>query len=353
MSVDFCFTRGLTEPKETDKEDLRLFGGDVRGGVALVVTGDWTRGVLALPTPGKGRAHAKYLAEQVVRYIGACGFSTCIVKADAEPSTKLLLDIITKARQRLGFKTIVELSGPDDSQGNGRVEREIQTVRGLARTLIRSVREGAGAEVDVYGPLAQWALRHAAWLLTHFRRQAGSPTAYEMTTGRKYIGKLANFGERVLARIPAPNGVDKFQTAIWVGKSDRVDFHLVFTNDGLRWARAIRRMPVPYDAEYLANVRSWPWSISHGQIGVKPSALLAKVPSTPLPPELVPAIRAEEAAARRGLLPALPEGQAVEAIENGGGDQRQAGQPMDEAGFKSKQQWNYFLKFVYGTPGAR
>ena len=117
------------------------------------------------------------------------------MKADAEPSTRLLLDMVSKARQRLGFKTTVELVGPDDSQANGRVEREIQTVRGLARTLIRSVREGAQAEVDVYGPLAQWAFRHAAWLLSHFRRQGGSPTAYEMNTGRRYVGKLANFGE--------------------------------------------------------------------------------------------------------------------------------------------------------------
>ena len=114
------------------KEDLRLYGGDLRGGVALVVTDDWSRGVLALPVPGKGRQHAKYLAEQIVRYISACGFSTCILKADAEPSTRLLLDIVSKAWQKLGFKTVVELAGPEDSQGNGRVEREIQTVRGLA-----------------------------------------------------------------------------------------------------------------------------------------------------------------------------------------------------------------------------
>lgn len=34
-----------------------------RGGVALVVIDDWCRSVLALPVPGKGRVHAKYLAE--------------------------------------------------------------------------------------------------------------------------------------------------------------------------------------------------------------------------------------------------------------------------------------------------
>ena len=117
VSLDYAFTRGLREPTEADKEDLRLYGGDVRGGVALVVTDDWCRSVLALP--GKGRAHAKYLAEQIIRYISACGFSTCIVKADAEPASRLLLDILAKARQKLGFKTVVELVGPDDSQGNG------------------------------------------------------------------------------------------------------------------------------------------------------------------------------------------------------------------------------------------
>eukprot|EP00435_Cladocopium_sp_Y103_P033498 s351_g8.t1 len=245
--MDYCFTRGLTEPAEADKEDLRLYGGDIRGGVALVITDDWVRGVLALPVPGKGRAHAKYLAEQIVRYISACGFSTCILKADAGPSTRL--DIVAKARQRLGFKTVVELViGPEDSQANGRVEREIQTVRGLARTLVRAVREGAQAEVDIYGPLAQWAFRHSAWLLHHFRRQGGSPTAYEAITGRRYVGKLEKFGERILARLPGPNGADRFQVAIWVGKTDRADFHLVFTADGLRWTRTIRRMLVPYGA---------------------------------------------------------------------------------------------------------
>ena len=113
ISMDYCFTRGLTEPTERDKEDLRLYSGDIRGGVALVLTDDWSRGVLALPVPGKGRHHAKYLAEQIVRYISACGFSTCILKADAEPSTRLLLDMVSKARQRLGFKTTVELVGPE------------------------------------------------------------------------------------------------------------------------------------------------------------------------------------------------------------------------------------------------
>ena len=99
-----------------------------------------------------------------------------------------------------------------------------------------------------------------------------------MNTGRRYVGKLANFGERVLARLPGPgpNGADRFHVGIWVGKTDRADFHFVFIADRLRWTRTIRRMRVPYDAETLAHVGAWPWSISYRQIGVRQSALLAK-----------------------------------------------------------------------------
>lgn len=108
---------------------------------------------------------------------------------------------------------------------NGRVEREIETVRGLARTLISHLKNGAKSEINTYGPIFQWAMRHAGWLLTYFRRKAGSPTAYEMTTGRKYVGKLAVFGERVLARLPTANDEDKFKVGAWIGKTDRGDFH--------------------------------------------------------------------------------------------------------------------------------
>ena len=149
--MNFERKRGLIEPTEADKEELRLYGGDVRGGVALVVVDDWSRGVLALPVPGKGRTHAKYLAEQIVRYISGCGFSACIrAFSQTAPGHRG-----QGKTYRLGFQNGGRTGWRGGSQANGRVEREIQTARGLTRTLIRSVREGAQAEVDIYGPLAQ------------------------------------------------------------------------------------------------------------------------------------------------------------------------------------------------------
>ena len=67
-----------------------------------------------------------------------------------------------------------------------------------------------------------------------FQEKAGSPTAYEMVTGRKYVGKLACFGDRVLARLPSANGENKFKVGAWLGKTDRGDFHKAATADGLR-----------------------------------------------------------------------------------------------------------------------
>ena len=54
--------------------------------------------------------------------------------------------MVSKPRQRLGFKLHRSWLDLEDSQANGRVEREIQTVRGLGAV---GLSPGAQAEVDV------------------------------------------------------------------------------------------------------------------------------------------------------------------------------------------------------------
>ena len=90
-------------------------------------------------------------------------------------------------------------------------------MRGLARTLVRRLSEGAGIRINCQGPLFQWAMRHAGWLITHFRRHNGSAT-YEQIIG----GKLEIFGERVLARLPGGAGDDRFKPSVWLKKTDRL-----------------------------------------------------------------------------------------------------------------------------------
>jgi hypothetical protein len=150
-----------------------------------------------------------------------------------------------------------------------------------------------------------------------------------MTPGRKYVGKLAVFGERVLARLPTANGEDKFKVGAWIGKTNRGDFHMVATSDGLRWTRTIRRMPFPL----LSQVKMWPWNVAFGQIGTKSSPLTTKAPGVALPPDMAATLRQEAQRAKALGGPVQPRGAPVQqALEDGqaDGEQRQAGQ-IDEA----------------------
>ena len=144
-------------------------------------------------------------------------------------------------------------------------------------------------------------------------------------TGRKYCGKVAVFGERVLARVKRANGSDKFEPGLWLGKTDRADFHTVATAAGLKWTRTIRRLPTPFDPEAVTYVKFWPWNIGFGQIGAKASSLVGKFPTVPLPPDLAPGIRAEEKKLAKEERAKKKEDEARLRGEEGRGEKRQAG----------------------------
>ena len=64
-----------------------------------------------------------------------------------------------------------------------------------------------------------------------------------------YRGKLLEFGESVLVHIPevgkgsgnpAPTLADRWASAVWLGKSDLTDEHLVRTDEGVVYARSVR-----------------------------------------------------------------------------------------------------------------
>ena len=98
--------------------------------------------------------------------------------------------------------------------------------------------------------LMKWIVRHAAWLVPRFSGNgAQSPLCRAM--GGSYRGKLLEFGESVLAHLPEvgkgsgnppPKLADRWQSAVWLGKSDPTDEHLVRTDEGAVHARSVRRL---------------------------------------------------------------------------------------------------------------
>ena len=67
----------------------------------------------------------------------------------------------------------------------------------------------------------------------------------------RIVEKLVEFGETVLAHLPevgkgsgnpAPKLADRWKSGVWLGKSDLTDEHLVRTDDGVVYARSVRRL---------------------------------------------------------------------------------------------------------------
>ena len=96
----------------------------------------------------------------------------------------------------------------------------------------------------------RWIVRHAAWLIPRFRGSDVQSPFYRAMSG-PYRGKLVEFGESVLAHLPedgkgsgnpAPKLADRWKSAVWLGKSDLTDEHLVRTDDGVVCARSVRRL---------------------------------------------------------------------------------------------------------------
>ena len=74
---------------------------------------------------------------------------------------------------------------------------------------------------------------------------------FHRAMGGPYRGKLVEFGETVLAHLPevgkgsgnpAPKLADSWKSGEWLGKSDLTDEHLVRTDDGVVYARSVRRL---------------------------------------------------------------------------------------------------------------
>ena len=98
--------------------------------------------------------------------------------------------------------------------------------------------------------LMRWIVRHAAWLIPRFRSSEVQSPFYR-AMGGPYRGKLVEFGETVLAHLPeggkgsgnpAPKLADRWKPGVWLGKSDLTDEHLVRTDDGVMYARSVRRL---------------------------------------------------------------------------------------------------------------
>ena len=152
---------------------------------------------LSLTVPRKGST-GDYAALKVAEYINECGNQDAdiIIKTDQEPAIKYLVDDIKK--HRTGAKIISE-DAPKSSKGsNGTVERAVQTIEGMIRTLKSAVDERYMVRISAEHLIITWLVDYAAFLVNRLEVGRDGKTSYERSRGKSATVLGVEFAERVL-----------------------------------------------------------------------------------------------------------------------------------------------------------
>ena len=157
VSMDYCFLTEDVVSKEGDHENSTKSRVSM---TILVMAETLCRSIWAYAVSTKG-ASETWVAEQITEDLETVGLSQerIIVKADQEASITDVQRAVVQARSGLG--TALEQSRVGDSNSNGRVERAIQDLKGLTRTLRSALEADIGGKINLDHPVVPWMVRHA------------------------------------------------------------------------------------------------------------------------------------------------------------------------------------------------
>ena len=183
-----------------------------------------------------------------VKMLNCLGLSDIILQCDPEPS---LIKWAESDKSKRQGRLITRSSPRRSHQSNGSVENYQKQSQGQVRTMLAALQDRTQYRPTTDSALMKWIVRHAAWLIPRFMgNDVQSPLHRAM--GGPYRGKLLEFGESVLAHLPEVGKgsgnpaklADRWKSAVWLGKSDLTDEHLVRTDEGVVHARSVRRLAV-------------------------------------------------------------------------------------------------------------
>ena len=222
VTMDFKFTGTRDEENKKDSQDALTIG--------LAMVDQATKFVHVIPVPSKEAT--AYLVEEVCRVLMLL-ISKVILRTDTEPAMISLRKKVHGIRKMNNLDTEIQDVAPDEHQGL-QVERWVQTVRNLSKTMVYGVESEAKVKITSESTLYPWAAKHAAFLLNRFVVRKGK-TPFEILFDREYKGTLAPWGSVVLTK-PLPKVKEKgeaWKKGIFVGKDAVSNMNLVRTRQGV------------------------------------------------------------------------------------------------------------------------
>ena len=203
--------------------------------------------------------------EMVIRFLST--YESVEIKTDGEPS---IVEVARRVQARRDKMTTLAQTSVGGHQEIGAVERANGTVQAQLRAQLRAyfldVQNRMQVRIIPGTLLFTWMLRHSVWTVVRYQSdQRTKQTPYERTRGCRYESALLPLGEVVMAKIAdadkmrAGNLDSAWVKAVWVGRVDRSNEHLLLTTRGCIKSRVVRRIPDGNQASFHAEVQGLPW----------------------------------------------------------------------------------------------
>ena len=218
----------------------------------------------------------EYGVEMVIRFMST--YESVEIETDGEPS---IVEVARRVQARRDKITTLAQTSVGGHQEIGAVERANGTVQAQLRAYFLDVQNRMQVRIIPGTLLFPWMLRHSVWTVVRYQSdQRTKQTPYERTRGCRYESALVPFGEVVMAKMA---DADKMRAgkldsawvkAVWVGRVDRSNEHLLLTTKGCIRSRVVRRIPDGNQASYHAEDQGLPWDTLKGSAEMLRNALV-------------------------------------------------------------------------------
>ena len=142
FQLDYMFTGTRNEENPNEPKDPLA--------IQLMRVDSDTKFMLSLPVPLKGgEATIMAATKEVVRELALLGYEDVVLRTDTEPVMLAIRKNLQHVRNRQGLKTELQDGAPDQHQGL-QVERYVQTIRNLAKTLLATLEQRSVKLVQMY-----------------------------------------------------------------------------------------------------------------------------------------------------------------------------------------------------------
>ena len=190
LHVDDCF------PKDEHDEEAQT---------VLVGVLEPANTTLACPVDMKG-TEDEYGYKKLKEFVTFHGVRYLVCKSDQENALMAAVKVVVEKLRKEGIQIAFENYPVGESQSNGKIERRVQAVEDLLRTLRSALMSRLKVKLPMDHPISKWLIEHTASIMNRFVIGKDGQTAYQRLHGRRAHKKAVEFGERVFYYIPGNCG---------------------------------------------------------------------------------------------------------------------------------------------------